>query len=50
MMTLDEAIKHCEDVSREENLSGGFQCSMEHKQLEMWLKELKEYRNKNVNK
>lgn len=36
MMTLDEAIKHCEEKS-----CGNNECSKEHKQLAEWLKELK---------
>ena len=39
-MTLDEAIKHCEEKS-----CSGSICSEEHKQLGEWLKELKQYRN-----
>lgn len=60
-MTLDEAIKHCEEVAekkeemcRIEELMGlGLQnaemmkCAREHKQLAEWLRELKKYRTKN---
>lgn len=35
-MTLDEAIKHCEEKSQ-----GCDKCSEDHKQLADWLKELK---------
>ncbi len=42
-MTLEEAIKHCEEKSR-----GTSTCNLEHQQLAEWLKELKEYRKKNV--
>lgn len=38
-MTLDEAIKHCE-----EKANGCDACAEEHKQLAEWLKELKGYR------
>ena len=38
-MTLDEAIKHCE-----EKALCGDACGLEHKQLAEWLKELKGYR------
>lgn len=38
-MTLDEAIQHCE-----EKALCGDACSLEHKQLAEWLKELKSYR------
>ena len=42
-MTLDEAIKHCEEVAKEcDNL----QCSLDHLQLGEWLQELKRYREK----
>lgn len=40
MMTLDEAIKHCEEVASCKNDD----CGAEHKQLAEWLKKLKEYR------
>lgn len=36
MMTLDEAIRHCEEKSCDNS-----ECSKEHKQLAEWLKELK---------
>ena len=38
-MTLDEAIKHCE-----EKVDSCDNCAEEHKQLAEWLKELKGYR------
>ena len=43
-MTLDEAILHCDDVSRECTNS---QCSLDHIQLREWLIELKQYRELN---
>ena len=50
-MTLDEAIKHCEEVAEEHtkyNRYGGFEscdeCAKEHRQLANWLKELKQLR------
>ena len=43
-MTLDEAIKHCEEKEQEQALNGCFACAEEHKQLAEWLKELKDYR------
>lgn len=39
-MTLDEAIKHCNEVACKHD-----KCAMEHKQLAEWLKELKELRS-----
>lgn len=39
MMTIDEAIKHCEEKS-----CGNNACALEHKQLAEWLNELKELR------
>ena len=39
MMTLDEAIKHAEEVFNST-------CGKEHKQLAEWLKELKEKKEK----
>lgn len=39
-MTLDEAIEHCENVAKEqENCNVG--CSLEHRQLAIWLSALK---------
>ena len=53
-MTLDEAIRHCEEVAEEKEqeakeahvLSGMdcMECAEEHRQLAEWLKELKTYR------
>lgn len=40
-MTLDEAIKHCQ-----ERVCDNSECSLEHKQLAEWLIELKELRSK----
>lgn len=37
-MTLDEAIKHCEEIAE----SQCDECGLEHKQLAEWLKD---YRN-----
>lgn len=42
-MTLDEAIQHCEEVSRDCNNA---QCSIDHMQLRQWLLELKQYRER----
>lgn len=39
-MTLDEAIKHCEERA-EQDCSA---CASEHKQLAEWLRELRMYR------
>ena len=58
-MTLDEAIKHCEDVASrkeyeinnkphlfdsEEEMADCMECANEHRQLAEWLKELKQFR------
>ena len=44
-MTLDEAIKHCEEVAIEYEAKGEcFECGKEHRQLAEWLKELKKYK------
>ena len=40
MMTLDEAIEHCDEKS------SCTECGREHIQLSKWLKELREYKNK----
>ena len=37
-MTIDEAIRHCEDKARE---LGCTECAQEHQQLAGWLRELK---------
>lgn len=43
-MTLDEAIKHCEEVA---NSCDNTECAIDHKQLAEWLRELKELKGKN---
>lgn len=50
-MTIDEAIKHCEEVAEEHtkyNFYGGYEscdeCAKEHRQLAEWLRELKKDR------
>ena len=44
-MTLDEAIKHCEEVADGMTEQGKCaECAAEHKQLAEWLKELKNAR------
>lgn len=57
-MTLDEAIKHCEEVAHEKRIESGecisvndlenaeacYECGEEHKQLAEWLTELKQRR------
>lgn len=40
LMTLEEAIKHCEEIA--ENRCD--ECGTEHRQLKEWLKELQAYR------
>ena len=42
MLTLDEAIKHCEEKEQEQALNSCFACAEEHKQLAEWLKQLQE--------
>lgn len=56
MLTLDEAIKHCEEKARElreqpfkikmdiEDIADCEECAEEHEQLAEWLTELKERR------
>ena len=41
-MTLEEAIKHCE-----EKACGKSQCAQDHQQLKEWLEELQRYRKLN---
>lgn len=43
MMTLEEAIEHCEQNSCDNSL-----CSMNHKQLAEWLKELQASKTNNT--
>jgi len=44
-MTLDEAIKHCEEVADGLTEQGKCaECAAEHRQLAEWLKELKQLR------
>lgn len=40
-MTLEEAIEHCEEVSRNCENSN---CALDHAQLAYWLKELKMFK------
>lgn len=58
MLTLEEAIKHCEEVAEENeskanrieqlhlsgNAEGCRECASDHRQLAEWLQELKIYR------
>jgi len=44
MMTLDEAIEHCEEVA---NQCSNKECSNDHIQLAKWLKELRNYKKDN---
>ena len=47
MMTLEEAIRHCEEVAERCAVTdGNLKCEMEHRQLAEWLRELKERREK----
>lgn len=46
LMTLDEAIKHCNEVAETISESGCDECAKEHKQFAEWLIELKELRSK----
>jgi hypothetical protein len=43
-MTLDEAIQHAKDKADELKKKGCTACEMDHRQLYLWLKELKELR------
>ena len=60
-MTLDEAIKHCEEKAKEQKEKATaiarakepfykyaecYECSKEHEQLASWLKELKAYKER----
>lgn len=55
-MTLDEAIKHAEEVAEENEKNAKsinniykkscLECAKEHRQLAEWLKELKDYRER----
>lgn len=42
MMTLEEAIRHCEDVAND-RCGCAEDCVSEHRQLAEWLKELQRY-------
>ena len=54
-MTIDEAIKHCEDIAKSQDMCAEISvskhakerisnCAAEHRQLAEWLKELKDLR------
>lgn len=45
-MTLDDAIKHCQQVAKESDCG---ECANEHKQLAQWLQELKEFKKMQTN-
>ena len=57
-MTLDEAIKHCQEVAEEnqaivdacdyygDNMAECETCADEHRQLAEWLKELKKFKER----
>lgn len=48
-MTLDEAIKHCEEVADYDCYNDDQRkCAAEHRQLAEWLKELKQYREEKL--
>ena len=47
-VTLDEAIKHCEEKVRDESICK--ECRADHKQLAAWLVELKRLRKQNKTK
>lgn len=40
-MSLDEAIKHCEEVAYQKDLESGFDTDNEHRQIAEWLKDYK---------
>lgn len=44
MMTIDEAIRHCEEVAEKMN---DCECAADHRQLAEWLTELKGLREEN---
>lgn len=44
IMTIDEAIKHCDDIAKD--CESGKECSNQHIQLAAWLRELVELREK----
>ena len=43
MFTLEEAISHCEEISK---TCSNKECAKDHEQLQKWLIELKERRDK----
>lgn len=45
-MTIEEAIKHCEENRIKEICKGNSKCADEHKQLKEWLEELKAIKEK----
>lgn len=47
MKSLDDAINHCKEVI--ENDCTSDTCKEDHKQLLNWLKELKQYKQNNIN-
>jgi hypothetical protein len=55
-MTIDEAIKHCEEVAERLEGKDGYaytdstcdECAKEHRQLAEWLRELRELRRNRI--
>lgn len=49
-MTLDEAIKHAEEIASRkfDDCVHCINCAEEHRQLAEWLKELKRYRENDI--
>jgi hypothetical protein len=45
MITLNEAIVHCEQKYREQEKNGCNECAADHKQLYDWLVELRKWRD-----
>ena len=43
-MTIDDAIKHCDEVIAEQQSCNNLGCANDHIQLKSWLIELKKYR------
>lgn len=49
-MTIEEAIKHCNNKAEELNANGCHKCADEHEQLAYWLKELDDLKQLRIKK
>lgn len=47
-MTLEKAIKHCDNAAKRYDMVNMPSCAAEERQMADWLRELQRYRNEDV--